>query len=131
MGLGIRGLHIKEMEKPTRALLDVYKTHWLSQRWIFELIKKLLGIMLVMWQNQNKALNKTNDNKPRILMAEINQKVTELYALGPSAFVSSNTLFKHLLSDLLQLPHAYKRHWMDTAIIAKAWQDRRRKAGSY
>jgi len=91
-----------------------------------ELIKNLLGIAWDMWQNWNEASHKTNDNRPRILEAEINQKVAELYVLRPSAFVSSNTLLKHPLPDLLQLPHAYKRHWVDMAIIAKAQQDRRK-----
>jgi len=62
---------------------------------------------------------------------EVNQQVSELYALGPSAFDHSTTLPKHPLPpELLQLPHVYKKHWVKTAMLAKVHQDCR-KAGPY
>jgi len=83
-----------------------------------------------MWQHWNEVLHENQDNQPRILETETNQQVSELYALGPSVFDYGNTLLKHPLPELLQLPHAYKKHWVKTATLAKAHQDRR-KAGPY
>jgi len=91
------------------------------------LIKKLLGIA---WDMCNEALHEDPENQPQILEAEVNQDVTELYSLGPGAFANSTAIFKHLLGELLQLPHAYKSHWVEMAKIAKAQKDRR-KAGPY
>jgi len=101
-----------------------------SQQWTTELIKKLLGIAWGMWQHCNEALHEDKENQPQILEADVNQKVMEFYALRPGAFANSNGTFKHHLVDLLQLSQAYKKHWLETARIAKAHQDRR-KAGPY
>jgi len=83
-----------------------------------------------MWQHRNEALHEDKENRPQILEADTNQKVTELYALGPGAFANSNGMFKHPLVELLQLSQAYKKHWLEMARIAKACQDRW-KAGPY
>jgi len=69
-------------------------------------------------------------NWSQILEAEVNQNVMELYDLGPGAFANSAAMFKHPLAKLLQLPQAYKNHWVETAQIAKARKDRG-KAGPY
>jgi len=92
--------------------------------------KKLLGVAWDMWQHRNKALHKNQDNRPCILEMEMNSMVTALYDLGPSAFTNSTSLFKHPLPQLLSLLQAYKKHWVETAAIAKAHQDCR-KAGPY
>jgi len=60
---------------------------------------------------------------------ELNQKVTSVYKLGQSAF-ANKTILKHPLPTLLQLPQAYKQHWLMTATIAKQQQDKQR-AGPY
>ncbi len=92
--------------------------------------KKLLGVAWDMWQHWNEVLHENQDNRPRILEKETNSRVTALYDLRPGAFTNSISLFKHPLPQLLLLPHAYKRHWVETAEIAKACQVRR-KAGPY
>ncbi len=92
--------------------------------------KKLLGVAWDMWQHRNEALHENQDNRPRILEMETNSRVTALYNLGPGAFTNSISLFKHQLPQLLLLPHAYKKHWVKTAGIAKARQGQR-KAGPY
>jgi len=83
-----------------------------------------------MWQQRNEALHENPDNRTQILETETNQQVEELQALGPSAFDHGKSLLKHPLSELLQLPHTYKKHWVETAKLAKAWQERR-TAGPY
>jgi len=84
-----------------------------------ELLKKLLGIAWDMWQHRNKALHEEPDNCALILETEINKQVTEVYNLGAGAFSPSTALMKHNLPNLLQLPHAYKVHWLGMARIAK------------
>jgi len=83
-----------------------------------------------MWQHHNKILHKALDNQALILEVEINLWVTKLYNLGPQAFALSAALMKHMLPDLLQLPKAYKAHWVELAHIAKAKIDKM-KAGPY
>jgi len=83
-----------------------------------------------MWQHHNEALHEDPESRPWILEAEVNQNITELYGLRPGAFANSTAMFKHPLIELLQLPQAYKRHWLEMAEIAKARKDRR-KAGPY
>jgi len=56
--------------------------------------------------------------------------IMELYDLGPGAFTLGTALMKHALSELLQLPQAYKLHWIESAEITKACRDRQ-KAGPY
>jgi len=73
-----------------------------------------------MWQHWNEALHEDPANRPQILEAEVNQNVMELYDLGPGAFANSAAMFKHPLAELLQLPQAYKKHWVEMAKIAKA-----------
>jgi len=80
-----------------------------------------------MRHNQNQVLHKEPDNQALILEHEINNKVTKMYQLGPGAFITGATLLKHLLPDLLQLPLAYKNHWLDSAKIAWTWQDKQCK----
>jgi len=58
---------------------------------------------------------------PQILEVEVNQNVMALYDLGPGAFANSATMFKHPLAELLQMPQAYKKHWVKSANIAKTW----------
>jgi len=84
------------------------------------LIKKLLSIAWDMWQHYNEALHDDLENWPKILEAEVNQNITELYGLGPGAFANSTAMFKHPLVELLQLPQAYKSHWVEMAKTAKA-----------
>jgi len=48
---------------------------------------------------------------------------TLLYNLEPQAFAPSAALMKHTLPVLLQLPQAYKAHWVTMAHIAKAKRD--------
>jgi len=83
-----------------------------------------------MWQHCNKVLHEAPDNWALILEVELNLHVTELYNLGPQAFTPSAALMKHTLPALLQLPKAYKAHWVEMAHIAKAKKDRT-KAGPY
>jgi len=83
-----------------------------------------------MWQHQNDALHENLENCIRILETETNTKVTKLYALGPSTFTIGNTLLKHPLPELLQLPHTYKKHWVETTMRSIEQQDRQ-KAGPY
>jgi len=106
------------------------RTRKSCQRWTTKLIKKLLGIAWDMWQHCNEALHEDPENRPQILETEVNQNVTELYGLGQGAFANSTSLFKHPLIELLQLPLAYKSHWLETVKIAKAQKDRR-KADPY
>jgi len=77
-----------------------------------------------MWQHWNKALHEDPENQPQILEAEVNQNIMELYGLGPRVFANSTGMFKHPFVELLQLPHAYKNHWVEMAKIAKARKDR-------
>jgi len=82
--------------------------------------KKLMGIAWDMWQQRNKALHDEPDNRALIVEAEVNEQVMQLYNLGePSA-----ALMKHTLPNLLQLPHAYKVHWIGSVQIAKKCKDR-------
>jgi len=73
----------------------------------------------------NEALHEDPKNQPQILEAEVNQNIMELYSLGPGAFANSTAMFKHLLVELLQLPQAYKSHWVEMAKIAKAKTERK------
>jgi len=128
--LVMEGCLSKKWRGQQEAFWKAFCMRRLSKRWTSELIKKLLGVAWDMWQHQNKALHENQENRPHILETETNSWVTELYNLGPSAFTNSISLFKHSLSELLLLPHAYKKHWVETAAIAKAHQDQR-KAGPY
>jgi len=66
---------------------------------------------------------KQESNCPTILEAEINQQVTDLYLLGPGAFMLGDTLMTQSLSELIKLSHAYKTHWVPLANITKAQHD--------
>jgi len=72
----------------------------------------------------------TSKHQALILETGINEQVIELYNLGASAFSPSTALMKHSLPDLLQLPLAYKIHWIISAKIAKAKKDKQ-QAGPY
>jgi len=90
-----------------------------------------MGIAWDMWQHWNKALHEEPDNRALILETGINKQVTELYNLGAGTFSPSMALMKHSLQDLLQLPLAYKIHWIiGLAKIAKAKKDKQ-QAGPY
>jgi len=95
-----------------------------------KLLKKLLGIAWDMWQHRNKALHDKPDNWAQILETEINERVTKVYNLGAGAFSPSTALMKHALPNLLQLPHAYKVHWLGSARITKE-KNSKQKAGPY
>jgi len=77
-----------------------------------------------MWQHRNQALHEEPDNRALILEQALNNKVTKMYQLGPGAFITGATLMKCLLPDLLQLPLAYKVHWLESAKIAPAQRDK-------
>jgi len=123
-------MHLEAMETTTRWVLENIQNLEVKLQMDNRVDKKLLGVMWDMWQHWNNMLHKNLENQIRILETETNMKVTKLYTLGPSAFTIGNTLLKHPLSELLQLPHAYKKHWVETATRAKEWQDRW-KAGPY
>jgi len=80
-----------------------------------------------MWHHQNQALHEEPDNHALILKQEINNKVTKMYQLGPGAFITGATLLKHPLPNLLQLPLTYKKHWLDSAKIARTQRDKQRE----
>ncbi len=95
-----------------------------------ELLKKLMEIAWDMWQHWNKALHEEPENRELILEQAINHQVTKTYQLSPGAFITGATLMKRPLPDLLQLPLAYKQHWLESAKIAKA-RHNKQKAGPY
>jgi len=99
-----------------------YKTWKSSGWWTTELLQKLLGIAWDMWQHC-KVLHEDASNWPLILKAELNHQVTSIYGLGHSVFASNKTILKHPLPELLQLPQAYKKHWLETVMIPKQWQE--------
>ncbi len=72
-----------------------------------------------MWQHRNQALHEEPENRALILEHEINNNVIKMYQLGLGAFIMGATLMKCLLPDLLQLPLAYKTHWLKSAKIAR------------
>jgi len=114
------------MVTTTRNILEGIQNEEVKPKMDNRIDKKLLGIAWDMWQLRNEALHTHQDNQPRILEAEVNQKVQELNILGPSASANGNTLLKHMLLDLLLLPHAYKMHWVTMATIAKTHQNQRK-----
>jgi len=77
-----------------------------------------------MWHHQNQALHEEPDNHALILEHEINNNVTKLYQLGLGAFITRAMLLKHPLPDLLQLPLAYKNHWLGSVQIARTRRDK-------
>jgi len=109
----------------------MYKSRKSSKWWTTELFKKLMEISWDMWQHRNKALHEEPQNRALILEQDINNQVTKTYQLGPGAFITGATLMKRPLPDLLQLPVAYKRHWLESAKIAKARQDKQREGPYY
>ncbi len=80
-----------------------------------------------MWHHRNQALHEETDNRALILEQEINNKVTKMYQLGPGAFITGAILLKHPLPNLLQLPHGYKKHWLDSAKIARTRKDKQQE----
>jgi len=114
----------KKWREQQERYWKAYKSHKSSKQWMMELLKKLMGIAWNMWQHRNKALHKEPDNCTLIVEAEVNEQVTQLYNLGAGSFSPSAALMKHTLPNLLQLPHAYKRHWIRLAQIAKQHKDR-------
>jgi len=71
-----------------------------------------------MWQHRNKVLHKSEENRNKILEAEVNSQIKDLYTKGPRAFGSqSQTVMKQTESALIQLPLAYKKQWVATVQI--------------
>jgi len=128
--LALEGCLSKKWRYQQEAYWKASQMRHLSWWWTMELIKKLLGIAWDMWQHWNEALHENLDNRPQILETETSNTVTVLYELRPNAFANGNSLFKHPLTELLQLSHTYKKHWVETAANAKVHQDGR-KAGPY
>jgi len=128
--LALEGCVLCQWRQQQECYWKEYKSGKSSKRWTMELIKKLMGIAWDMWQHQNKALHEEPDNRALILETGVNEQVTELYNLGAGAFLPSAALMKHTLPDLLQLPQAYKIHWIGSAKIAKDRKDKQR-AGPY
>jgi len=48
-----------------------------------EIIKKLWNTAWDVWEQQNNALHKSDHNREAILEKDINDKIRQMYAIGP------------------------------------------------
>ena len=80
------------MATTTRRVLENVQNAEIKPKVDNQANKKLLRVAWDMWQHQNEVLHENQDNQPRILEMEMNQLVSALYTLGPSAFDHGNTL---------------------------------------
>jgi len=125
--LALEGAISKKWRIQQAVHWKTYKSQKSSKRWTIELLKRLMNTAWDMWHNQNQVLHEEPDNQGLILKHKINNKVTKMYQLGPGAFITGATLLKHPLPNLLQLPLAYKKHWLDSAKIARTQWDKQQE----
>jgi len=114
----LEGAISKKWRAQQAAHWKTYKSRKSSKHWTTEFLKRLMNTAWDMWQHRNRELHEEPDNRALILEQVLNNKVTKLYQLGPGAFITGATLMKCSLPDLLQLPQAYKVHWLESATIA-------------
>jgi len=86
------------------------------------IIKKLLQVAWDMWHHWNQALHHSQINQANIVEYDINQCIQAIYDQGPASFPrDAISLLKQKLPELLDLPLAYKKQWIETALIAQKW----------
>jgi len=125
--LALEGVISKKWRFQQHTHWKTYRSRKSSKWWMTELLKRLMNTAWDMWQHRNRALHDKPDNRALILEQEINNKVTKMYQLGPGAFITGATLMKRPIADLLQLPLAYKVHWLESAKIAQTRRDKQRE----
>jgi len=130
-GMMLEGVISMKWHEMQATYWKVYKSRKSSKWWTTALIKKLLQIAWDMWHHRNHALHNSPTNREQILEGKTNQRIRVIYEQGPGSFPrDAISLLKRTQSELITLPLAYKKQWIETALIA---QKRRAKqlAGPY
>jgi len=109
----------------------VHKAQKSSKQWTVAIIKKLLQVAWDMGHHQNQALHHSQTNQVNILEYDTNQQIQAIYDQGLGSFPQDVILLlKWKISELIDLPLAYKQQWIDTALIAQKRQAKQ-LAGPY
>jgi len=119
-GMMLEGVISMKWQETQATHWKVYKSCKSSKRWTIALIKKLLQIAWDMWHHRNHALHNSPTNCDQILECATNQRIRVIYDRGsfPRDAIS---LLKQTLPELITLPLAYKKQWVETALIAQKW----------
>jgi len=72
-----------------------------------------------MWEQWNNVLHKSNHNREAILEKDINNKIRQMYAIGPGQLAQLDIgLMWHLLKHHLGHSLHTKQQWLESIVVA-------------
>jgi len=72
-----------------------------------------------MWEQQNEALHNSDINCKLILEKDANNKIREIYDIGPGQLARANlSLMRNSANQQLQLPFHTKQQWLESIATA-------------
>jgi len=112
------GWHLDD--RSTRQQLLQAQAWCSSKCWMAELIKKLWNVTWDMWAHRNGILQNSAQAQLMILESDINQTITNIYAIGPQYLLREAL---HFLWTPLRKPfnyHSvdYKQQWIESVELA-------------
>jgi len=129
--LMMEGVISRQWRETQDSYWKAHKSRKKSKWWTVAIIKKLLQVAWDMWHHWNQALHHSQISRVNILEYNTNQQIQAIYDQGPGSFPrDAISLLKWKMSELIDLPMAYKQQWIETALIAQKWREKQ-LAGPY
>jgi len=118
--LMMEGVISKQWRETQATYWKVHKSRKSRKQWTAAIIQKLLQVAWDMWHHRNQVLHHSEINQGNIVEYDTNQQIWAIYNQGLGSFPCDvMAVLKRKVTNLIDLPLAYKQQWIETALLAQ------------